>query len=111
MAIILICGLSVWPAYYAIGAEVSSLHLRAKSQGLGWGVNGATTTLFAIILPYMYNIDAGNLQGKVGFVYFGLSALCLLASWFLVKETKDLSQEDIDKLYKRAAANDGSVAA
>lgn len=58
MLIILLCGLSVWPAYYAIGAEVSSLHLRSKSQGLGWGVNGATTTLFAIILPYMYNIDA-----------------------------------------------------
>jgi hypothetical protein len=110
MVIILACGLSVWPAYYAVGAEVSSLHLRAKSQGLGWGFNGATTTVFAIVLPYLYNIDAGNLQGKIGFVYFGLSAVCLLASWYLVKETKDLTQGQIDELYKRSA-QDGSTAA
>ena len=103
MLVILICGLSVWPAYCAIGAEVSSLDLRAKSQGIGWGFGGAMTTVFAIALPYLYNIDAGNLRGKTGFVYFGLSSVGLVVSWFLVKETKDLAQEDIDTLYEKSA--------
>lgn len=101
MIVILLCSLSVWPAYYAIGAEVSSLNLRAKSQGLGWGCGGLTTTIFAVALPYIYNLDAGNLQGKTAFVYFGLTALALVASWFMVKETKDLSQQEIDQLYDR----------
>jgi hypothetical protein len=89
VVVILICGLSVWPAYHAIGAEVSSLDLRAK---------------------YLYNVDAGDLRGKTGFVYFGLSAVGLLISWYMVKETKDLSQEEIDRLYEKAT-NDGSTTA
>jgi len=32
----MVAGLSVWPASYAVGAEASSLHLRAKAQGVGW---------------------------------------------------------------------------
>jgi hypothetical protein len=110
MLVILICGLSVWPAYHAIGAEVSSLDLRAKSQGLGWGFGGATTTVFAIALPYLYNVDAGDLRGKTGFVYFGLSAVGLVASWFMVKETKDLSQEEIDRLYEKPAKGESTTA-
>ena len=95
----LVFSLSVWPAYYAVGAEVSSLNLRAKSQGLGWGCSGITTTVFAVAVPYIYNLDAANLRGKTAFVYFGLTALALAASWFMVKETKDLSQQEIDRLY------------
>ena len=110
MLVILICGLSVWPAYHAIGAEVSSLDLRAKSQGIGWGFGGATTTVFAIALPYLYNVDAGDLRGKTGFVYFGLSAVGLLISWYMVKETRDLSQEEIDRLYEKET-NDGGTTA
>lgn len=43
----------------------------------------------------MINPDAGNLGGKVGFVFFGLGVPLCIAFWFLIPETKGLTFEDV----------------
>lgn len=64
MIITMVCGLGIWPASHVVAAETSSLQLRAKTQGIGWFISGVTTGVFSIILPYIYNADAGNLRGE-----------------------------------------------
>ena len=86
MLIIIIAGVSCWPAFVALGAEVSSLSLRSQSQGIGWSFGSMMTCIFSVALPYIYNLDAGDLRGKIAFVYAGLCALCLVVSFFFVPE-------------------------
>lgn len=86
MTVIVVAGVSCWPAFVAVGAEVSSLSLRSKSQGIGWAFGSMMTCVFSVILPYIYNVDAGNLRGKTGFVYAGMAVLCLVVSWYYVPE-------------------------
>ena len=86
MLVIVVAGVSCWPAFVALGAEVSSLSLRSQSQGIGWSFGSLMTCIFSVALPYIYNLDAGNLRGKTAFVYAGLCALCLVISFFFVPE-------------------------
>lgn len=100
MMIVVVNGLTVWPAYYVVGAEVSSLRLRALSQSLGWSWGSLTTAVFSIILPYIYNPGDGNIRGMVGFVYAGFCGILLLLSWVLVPETKGRRPRQIDRMFE-----------
>lgn len=100
MLTIIVCGVGVWPASYAVAAETSSLQLRAKTQGLGWAVNAFSVAASGIALPYIFNPDAGNLRGKVGFTYVGTCVLGVLISWLLVPEMKGRTVADIDRMFE-----------
>jgi hypothetical protein len=100
MLIIIVCGVGVWPASFAVAAETSSLQLRAKTQGMGWAVNAFSVAASGIALPYIFNPDAGNLRGKVGFTYVGTCLLGVLISWMLVPEMKGRSVADIDRMFE-----------
>lgn len=99
--VIIVAGLGVWPCSYAISAETSALELRAKSQGIGWLTAGAVTSLFGFVLPYIFNTDQGNLEGKTGFVFTGLCAIGLVISYFVLPEMKGRSAAEIDMLFER----------
>lgn len=95
----MVCGLGIWPASHVIAAETSSLQLRAKSQGIGWFVSGVTQGVFSISLPYIYNLDAGNLKAKTGFVLAGFAAVGIVATWIWVPEMKGRSPMEIDRMF------------
>ncbi|KAL4963733.1 general substrate transporter [Aspergillus stella-maris] len=97
---IIIAGLTTWPASYAFGSEVSSLHLRAKSQGLNWLANCLSMGVLGLVLPYIFNDDEGALGGKTGFVFTGFCAVALFVAWWIVPEMKDLSPMEIDRLFE-----------
>ncbi|KIE01653.1 alpha glucoside transporter, partial [Metarhizium majus ARSEF 297] len=99
-AIIVVAGLSVWPASYAVGAETSSLHLRGKSQGIGWLTAGASASLFGFFTPYLYNADAANLKSKIGFIFAGLCAVAGVLSYFYVPEMKGRTPAEIDGMFE-----------
>ncbi|OAF99406.1 MFS general substrate transporter [Paraphaeosphaeria sporulosa] len=99
MLTIIICGVGVWPASYAVAAETSSLQLRAKTQGMGWAVNAFSIAASGIALPYIFNPDAGNLRGKVGFTYVGTCVLGVLISYLLVPEMKGRTVAEIDRMF------------
>ncbi|KAL4863106.1 hypothetical protein BDV12DRAFT_206780 [Aspergillus spectabilis] len=92
LLITIITGLTAWPASYAIGAEASSLQLRAKSQGLGWLVNCLSNGVLGLVLPYIFNEDEGALRGKTGFIYTGFCILAVGVTWWIVPEMKDMTQ-------------------
>ncbi|KAL4918327.1 general substrate transporter [Aspergillus aurantiobrunneus] len=100
MLIITVTGLTTWPASYAFGAEASSLHLRAKSQGLGWLVNCLSNGILGLVLPYIFNDDEGALGAKTGFIYAGFCILALGVTWKIVPEMKDKSAMEIDWMFE-----------
>ncbi|OAA40948.1 General substrate transporter [Metarhizium rileyi] len=97
---IVVAGLSVWPASYAVGAETSSLQLRGKTQGLGWLTAGASASIFGFCTPYLYNSDAANLKSKIGFIFAGLCALAGVVSYFHVPEMKGRTPAEIDEMFE-----------
>ncbi|KAF7617862.1 putative sugar transporter [Aspergillus flavus] len=100
MLVITVCGATAWPASYAVGAEASALRLRAKSQGLGWVMNGLSNGVFGLVLPYIFNPDQGNLRAKTGFVYTGLCLVGLVGTWYVVPEMKDRTPIEIDRMFE-----------
>ena len=101
MLAIVVCGLGVWPAGYAVAAEAYALELRALTQGIGWFTNGSSTAIFALVLPYIFNPDAGDLGAMTGFVYSGLCLFSLIVTWFFVPEMKSRSQTELDIMYNQ----------
>ncbi|KAK8054966.1 H(+)/hexose cotransporter 1 [Apiospora rasikravindrae] len=99
LSVILVCGVGVWPASYAIAGETSALVLRSPTQGLGGVMSHLSSAVMAIVLPYIYNSDAGNLGAKTAFVYTALCAFALVATWFCVPELKGRSMIDIDHMF------------
>lgn len=100
MITIVVCGMSVWPASFAVAAETSALQLRAKTQGVGWMISAFTSAVAGLVLPYIFNPDEGNLRGKVGFVYVGACLAGAVISWFLVPEMKGRSIGEIDRMFE-----------
>ncbi len=94
-----VAGFSVWPASYAVGAETSALHLRAKTQGIGWLTAGVSTSLFGLILPYIFNPDQGNLKEKTAFVLAGLCAISFAVSFWYIPEMKGRTPSEIDRMF------------
>lgn len=84
----------------AIAAEVSSIRLRAKTLALGFFFNYAWSTVWNLVVPYMFNTEYGNLGGRTGWVFFATSVIGLVIVWFEFPETKDLSFEQIDRRFE-----------
>ncbi|KAJ9621972.1 hypothetical protein H2203_006853 [Taxawa tesnikishii (nom. ined.)] len=97
--IITVCGVGVWPVSYVVGGETSSLHLRGKTQGIGWLAQGLSNAVFGAVLPYIFSADQGDLKAKTGFVYAGLCAVAVLITWAAVPEMRGRSAMEIDKMF------------
>lgn len=85
---------------WSIAAEISSYRLRAKSMSLGMMSQTFTTWLVTFVVPYMYNVDSGNLGARTGLVFAGASVLLIWGAWTIVPDTTGLSTEDIDNFYE-----------
>ena len=96
--------MGIWPASYVVTAEVSSLRLRAKTQGIAWALASIANFLFSFVSPYMYNTDAGNLRSKVGFVWCAICALTFLGSWFYIPEMFGRSTLQLDLMFEGKVA-------
>lgn len=53
---------------YALVNEVSSVRLRAKTQGLALAVNALFGWAFTFVTPYIFQPDSANLGAKTGFM-------------------------------------------
>ncbi|KGO77437.1 Major facilitator superfamily domain, general substrate transporter [Penicillium italicum] len=99
MVIIMVSGFGSWPASHVVAAEASSLQLRAKTQGIGWFASGVGTAIFAIVLPYIYNADQGNLGAKTGFVMAGFATVAVAVVWLAIPEMKGRTPMEIDRMF------------
>ncbi|KAF7554882.1 hypothetical protein G7Z17_g2604 [Cylindrodendrum hubeiense] len=84
-----------WP----IAAEISSYRLRGKSLSLATIAQAIMAWLTAFVVPYMFNVDSGNLGIRTAFVWAGCSVFLLFGAWYLVPDTTNLTAEEIDHMY------------
>ena len=55
--------------------------------------------MWSFVLPYLFNPDQLDLGGKLGFIFGGLSVLCLVYLWFYQPETAGRTYEELDEMF------------
>ncbi|KAK9360835.1 hypothetical protein V1504DRAFT_391428, partial [Lipomyces starkeyi] len=91
--------LSLGSTGFVMASELSTLTLRAQTQSLVAATDSAVAGIFGFTISYMINPDAGNMGGKVGFVFFAMGVFVCIGYYFFIPETKGLSFDDMDWLY------------
>jgi MFS transporter, SP family, general alpha glucoside:H+ symporter len=99
MVITVVNGLGSWPASFAVAGETSSLLLRAKTQGLNWFTNSLFSGSLSIVLPYIFNPDAGNLGARTGFVFFGSCLAGLVVGWLIIPDMRGRDHAEIQRMF------------
>ena len=84
---------------WTVVAEIPSWRLRSRTQGLANIVLVVVQWLVGFVFPYMFNPDAGNLGGKVGFIFGATTWIGFVGCWFWLPETKDRTVAELDELY------------
>ncbi|KAL3477573.1 general substrate transporter [Aspergillus californicus] len=85
-----------WP----IAAEISSYRLRAKSLSIGFFAQTLSAWVTTFTVPYMYNVDSGDLGARTAFPFAGITVLLILGAYVLVPDTTGLTTEEVDRLYE-----------
>ena len=85
---------------FVIAGEISPYRLRSKNQSIAILSNAVTTWLFNFVVPYMYNIDSGDLGARTALVFAAASLVLLLVSYPLIPDLRGLSTAEIDWLYE-----------
>jgi hypothetical protein len=103
--------LSIGAAGFVLASEIATVRLRSTTQGLVTITNAVWGLVMQFSIPYMVryihvdqcslcmclsgeffcvqiNPDAGNLGGKVGFIFLGTGLIAAIGGWFLYPETK-----------------------
>ncbi|EAW24623.1 putative MFS alpha-glucoside transporter [Aspergillus fischeri NRRL 181] len=96
--------LSIGAVGFVLASEIATVRLRSTTQGLVTITNAAWGLIMQFTIPYMINPDAGNLGGKVGFIFFGTGLIAAIGGWYLYPETKGISFEAMDELYASGTA-------
>ncbi|KAI8625419.1 sugar porter family MFS transporter [Xylariaceae sp. FL1651] len=93
--------LSIGPITFVILGECSATRVRSKTIAVATAIQAVVGIVMTVAIPYMINPDEANLQGKLGYYFGGLGALCLVWSYFRVPETKGRTYEELDVLFDR----------
>ncbi|KAH0433877.1 maltose permease [Colletotrichum camelliae] len=87
-------------ASMAVAGEVSASKLRAKSLGIGVAFSSLVSTIWTIILPYLFNTDQLNMGGHIGWIFFIMGVLMLVVLYFDVPGTKGRTFEELDHMFE-----------
>lgn len=93
-------GAAAWP----IAAEAATSRLRNPTQALATMMNGLSSCIWTMALPYAINPDEGNLGGKIAFIFGATLACCTVFVFFMIPETKGRTYIEIDELWTRKTA-------
>ncbi|KAL2826202.1 putative MFS transporter [Aspergillus pseudoustus] len=96
--------LSIGAVGFVLASEIATVRLRSTTQGLVTITNAAWGLIMQFTIPYMINPDAGNLGGKVGFIFLGTGLIAAIGGWYLYPETKGISFQGMDELYASGTA-------
>ncbi|KAK1765058.1 general substrate transporter [Phialemonium atrogriseum] len=93
--------LSIGPICFVIISEASATRVRSKSIAVATAAQAVLGIAMTVAIPYMINPDEANMQGKLGFFFGGLAALCFAWAYFRVPETMGRTYEELDILFDR----------
>jgi len=99
------------PVVWVVTGEIFPLGIRAKGMSLSVASNWLWNFGIGYATPYLVNasttginaIKAANLGVKVFFIWGGTCIGCFIFTYFFVPETKGLSLEQIDLLYRESS--------
>ncbi|KAH9978312.1 MFS monosaccharide transporter [Russula compacta] len=97
---------STWgPITWVITGEIFPLRVRAKAMSLSVASNWLWNFAIGYATPYMVDSGPGNLNlgTKVFYIWGTTCFCCILFAYFCIPETKGLSLEQIDLLYRNVA--------
>ncbi|KAK6189353.1 hypothetical protein LQW54_013348 [Pestalotiopsis sp. IQ-011] len=72
---------------FPIADEISTYRLRGKTISIAAISMALTNWLFSFVVPYMYNVDTGNLGLRSAFVFAALSVFLIVGAWFYIPDT------------------------
>lgn len=88
-------------ASMAVAGETSATRLRAKSVGIGSAFSAIASTVWQIVMPYLFNQDKANLGGNIGWIFFGMGAIYLVLLFFDVPGTKGRTFAELDIMFEK----------
>jgi SP family sugar:H+ symporter-like MFS transporter len=99
------------PVVWVITGEIFPLAIRAKGMSLSVASNWLWNFGIGYATPYLVNatttgingVKAANLGVKVFFIWGGTCVGCFIFTYFFIPETKGLSLEQIDLLYRESS--------
>jgi len=99
------------PVAWVITGEIFPLNIRAKGMSLSVASNWLWNFGIGYATPYLVDpttvgvngVKAANLGVKVFFIWGGTCLGCFLFTYFFIPETKGLSLEQIDLLYRESS--------
>ncbi|KAI0246702.1 MFS monosaccharide transporter [Lactifluus subvellereus] len=94
---------STWgPVTWVVTGEIFPLKIRAKAMSLSVASNWLWNFAIGYATPYMVDSGPGNanLGTKVFYIWGTTCFCCIVFAYFCIPETKGLSLEQIDVLYK-----------
>ena len=77
-----IYNVSIGTTTWNILAETATSRLRVKTIGIRIAFQYSLFTMWAFVLPKLFNPNQANLGGKTGFIFGGFSLLCIVYHWF-----------------------------
>ncbi|KAH8820762.1 general substrate transporter [Xylogone sp. PMI_703] len=86
---------------YSMASEVATVSLRAYTQAVITFTHNLPGWVFSFSIPYMINPDAGNLGGKVGFIFGSFTVVLFVIAWYICPETKGMTFTELDYLYSQ----------
>ncbi|KAG5780829.1 hypothetical protein H9Q73_005487 [Fusarium xylarioides] len=94
-----IFSMTIAPTMWSLVAELAPYRLRSRVQGLSNIMLVLWQWVIGFIFPYMFNPDAGNLGGKVSYVFGGVTFLAFIVLFIWLPETKGRTPTQLNRLY------------
>ena len=90
---------------WVVTGEIFPMHVRAKALSMTTASNWFWNFLLGFITPYMVDSGPGNagLGSKVFFIWMAFCFLAVTFVWGFIYETKNLSLEQVDELYRHCS--------
>lgn len=86
---------------YTLLTEVATSRLRAKTASISLALQNSLFTMWAFVIPFLFNPDQANLGAKVAFIFGALAVLSTIYLWFCQPETAGRSYEELDELFMK----------
>lgn len=93
--------MTVGPICFVIISEISSTRLRGRTIAITTAVQALASIVFTVAMPYMLSSDQANWRGKAGFLFGGISAVCLGWCWVRLPESRGRTFEELDILFEK----------
>ncbi|KAM0544487.1 hypothetical protein ACHAPJ_011781 [Fusarium lateritium] len=86
---------------YSVLTEIATSRLRAKTASISLALQNSLFTMWAFVIPFLFNPDQANLGAKVAFIFGGLAIISVVFLWFYHPESAGRSYEELDEMFMK----------